>query len=681
MTAHADIDMGLVEALPPVEPAQPPEQSPIAALVRAMRGRWLASALTAAILAPTLAFTGYQSGVRLYESGAILRVFPQESNILYSSGDDSVLKTFDSFVKAETTSVASDPVMERARAMLQAEWPVETAAMTIRDLAGSIEIKRNDSLITLNTKARDAGFAAAKVNAVVTAYLDLQAEAETARTDVRLSELQTREATLLARQADIRKRTLDVGGEYGIDALAKAHVEKVAQIDALAARRAEVEATLTAMRSTAGDSSADMSDDEIMRATLLDRALADLNFERAKREAELSTLLLRYPADSPPILDLHEQIAVIDRAMADRREQIKVLGQTGALTDTSGANAEASLAEIAALLDKVTAQLAEARTEARDLNSKRAELAALQEEADDVRKLLEETSGALEKIRLEAGRALPGYTAILSPATPRAEPAEDSRKIFAAAGLAGGGALPFFLALMLGLTSRRIRHSDALIRFSHRVPVLRVVPRRKPAASESDRLRNALQLHPLRQPMQAGAARIITFTRLDGPAPASAALALAHSFAAAGTRVLLVDADLTGAGPGRDLGLNTAAGWRELLLGGAPAAHPLAAGLHILPAGLDPRQTDTSAGIGAIRRALADLAKEQDLILICTPGPNASLMTELLLSASDLGLAEVSPKDRKTTIAAHVFRLDSLPRQGGGLVFTQARSGDPGLPA
>jgi hypothetical protein len=78
---------------------------------------------------------------------------------------------------------------------------------------------------------------------------------------------------------------------------------------------------------------------------------------------------------------------------------------------------------------------------------------------------------------------------------------------------------------------------------------------------------------------------------------------------------------------------------------------------------------------------LAKLAEGRDLILICASGPNASLMTELLLSASDLGLAEVGPRDRKATVAAHVFRLDSLPRQGGGLVFTEARAGDPGLPA
>jgi len=676
MNAPTDIDAGF--ALP--EPPLPPEQSPVAALVRAMRGRMRVAALAAAVLAPALATGGYLSGVQLYDGNAILRVFPKESNILYRSGDDSVLKTFDSFVKAETTSVASNPVMDRAHATLRAAFPVLTHGMTTRDLAGSIEIKRNDSLITLNTKSRDPGFAAAKVNAVIAAYLALQAETETARSTVRLTELQTRETSLTARQADIRLRTLEVGGEYGIDALAKAHVEKVAQIDALSERRAEIEATLAAMRTKSGESSADMSDNEIMRSTLLDRALADLNFDRAKREAELSTLLLRYPDHTIVVQDMREQIAVLDRAMADRREQIKVLGQTGALTDTSGANAEASQAEIAALLDKVTSQLANTRTEARDLNGKRAELAALQEEADDVRKLLEETSGALEVIRLEAGSGLPGYSVILSPATTALEPVEDSAKMLAATGLAAGGGLPFALALVLGLLSGRVRHSDTLGRFGHLVPVLRVSPR-KPGASEADRLRNALQLHPLRQSHPKAKARVITFTRLDQGAPAAQALALAHSFATAGTRVLLIDADLSGTGISRTLGLAEVTGWREVLLGQKAAPRPLADGLTILPLGYDPHLTDTNAGLAAIRSALTSLAAGHDLILICAQSPGDSLMTELLLSASDLGLADVAPTDRKAAIAAHIVRLETLPRQGGGIVFTQALRGDPGLPA
>lgn len=366
-------------------PRAPAEQNPIAGLARAMRGRWLRATVAAITLGAGFATLGGLTGVKLHDSQAILRIYPQEANILYRTGDDSVLKTFDSFVKAETTYVASHPVMERATARLKEEFPAIAADMTASDLVGSIEIKRNDSLIVLTTKSREAAFAPAKLEAVIAAYLDLKAETEAKRSAVRLGELQLRETQLTARQAEIRTRTLAVGGEFGIDALTKAHVEKVAQIDALAARRSEVEATLASLRAEAGTSSADMSDDEILRATLLDRALADLNYDRAKREAELSTLLTRYRAGSAPILNKQAEIAVIDRAMADRREQIKVLGQTGALTDTSNADPQASVDEIAALLEKVTGQLEATRIEARELNGKRAELTALQEEAVDVR--------------------------------------------------------------------------------------------------------------------------------------------------------------------------------------------------------------------------------------------------------------------------------------------------------
>jgi hypothetical protein len=284
-------------------------------------------------------------------------------------------------------------------------------------------------------------------------------------------------------------------------------------------------------------------------------------------------------------------------------------------------------------------------------------------------------------IRLEAGRALPGYTAILAPATQAVEPAEDSSKMLAAAGLGAGGILPLFLALVIGLTSGRVHHSDALIRFSHRVPVLRVTPRKAPSPSEADRLRNALQLHPLRQPHPPSQARIITFTSLDGPAPREAALNLAHSFAQSGTRVLLIDADLALSGLSHSLDLGQTPGWRDVLQGQTADPVVLTASLSVLPCGQDPQQTDTSTGIGAIRKALARISEGQDLVLICAPGPGASAMAELLLSASDLGLAEVRPNPRKAAVAAHILRLDTLPRQGGGVVFTHAHAGDPGLPA
>jgi succinoglycan biosynthesis transport protein ExoP len=662
-------------------PRVPAEQSPIAGLVRAMRGRWLWTAAAAVTLGAGFATLGALSGVKLYDSQAILRIYPQEANILYRTGDDSVLKTFDSFVKAETSYVASHPVMERATLGLKELFPVLAADMSADDLTGSIEIKRNDSLIVLTTKSREADFAPAKLEAVIAAYLDLKAETEAKRSAVRLGELQDREAELAARQAEIRQRTLAVGGQFGIDALTKAHVEKVAQIDALAARRAEVEATLASLRADAGTSSADMSDDEILRATLLDRGLADLNFDRAKREAELSTLQTRYRADSAVIRNKLSEIAVIDKAMADRREQIKVLGQTGALTDTSKADPQANVNEIAALLEKVTKQLEATRIEARELNGKRAELAALQEEAVDVRALLDDTRKALEIIRLEAGRALPGYSVVMSPPSRSDEPFEDSTKMNTASGLGGGVALALFLALGLGVTSGRVRYSDALTRHNHLVPVLRVLRKDQPDAPGADSLRNALQLHPLRAPRLVGATRVIAVTRPDGGAADALALGLAQSFARAHVRTLLIDADLTAPGLTARLAMTEVPGWREVLTGqaAAPQVFPPFGALTVLPAGLAEDVHAGSIGIGAIRAALGRLGLGVDLVILNVGSLRDNPASDLLISAADLAVAEVRPGDRQSAVAARVAHLDNLPRQGAVFAFTGTKAGDPGL--
>lgn len=670
MNALADIDLHRVELASSADQATA-GGSPIQTVLRVMRGRWLVASAAAALLAPALALTGWMAGTPLYPGAAILRVFPQESNILYRTGDDSVLKTFDSFVKAETTSVASSPVMERARASLATSWPELASEITADDLSRSIEIKRVDSLITLNTLSRDPGFAAAKITAVMDAYLELQAEAEEGRSQVRLEELQARETALRERRDAIRARILEVGAEYGPEALAKAHVEKVAQIDALAARRAEVEATLEAMRAAAG-SSADMSDSEIMRATLLDRALADLNFDRAKREAELATLKARYPGTATVVRDKQEEIAVIDRAMAERREQIKLLGQTGALTDTSSANPKTSEAEIAALLEKIAGQLETARSEARELNAKRAELAALQEDAEDTRKLLEETSDALEVIRLEAGRALPGYSAVLSPAVVASQPAKDDRKMLAAVGLASGWLLPFLLALGLGLTGRKLRYSDD-------IPAdLRLI-QAMPGAEGVDRLRNALQLLPLRAPHVPGSARMIVVTRPRAGSHGALALSLAESFVRTGCRVLLIDAHPEGKGPSAGLVQAGTAGWRESLAGLAIDPIRLPSGLELLPSGSETSLAADGIGVLALRSTLSVLAEDRDVILISVPAPDDCLTSDLVLSVVDLGVVEVRPGDRRSDLQSLSSRLDQLPRQGSVAVLTHARPRDPAL--
>lgn len=656
-----------------------PAPNPIAVLVRAMRGRWLATAGLAVLLAGALGTAGYLTGSVLYESQAILRVFPQESNILYATGDDSVLKTFDSFVKAETSYVASHPVMARATETLRGKRPDLTTSLTAVDLGRSIEIRRNDSLIVLTTRSREAAFAAEKLDAVVSAYMTLTDEAEAARSAVRLSELRDRENDLVLRLSELAANQLEIGGEFGVNAIAKAHAEKISQIDQLAGRLSEVEATIATLQSNTGSTGADISAQEIMRATLLDRTMADLGFEMAKLESELAGLRADFDGRKNSRFRqlekaLIDEIAVIQTALDDRREQIRVLGQTGALTDAKAEGSPTSLADVMGVRDRIAAQLANARAEARDLNRRRLELDRVEREIEEVGHLLAETRRALEVIRLESGRALPGYMVLMSPPSVPSDPADDSRKTLAAGGVAGGVVLAALAILGLGLRERRIRFAETLTPVESRVPVIQVSPAGEADADAADRLRNALQLHPLRYPRLVGMAPVIAVTRAETGPTATLARALAESYAGGRMRTLLIEADVSTAGRGE-----TADGWSDVLSGALvePLESEAVSGLWELPVGHAHRLGDRAVTAPMVRQAIDRLARSFEVIILSTGSLADHLAVPFLLAASDVGVLALRPSDGKAAVLSQMDRLDSLPRNGSVAVLRHARSGDP----
>ncbi|MBT3140448.1 hypothetical protein KL867_05265 [Ruegeria litorea] len=660
---------------------EPVQANPFASVARAMRGRWFKTIALGAILAPAFAGLGYFSGSQLYNSQAILRVFPQESNILYSTGEDSVLKIFSSFVKAEATYVASHPVMERSVQELSVMRPDLADGLTGTDMARSVNIKRSDSLIVLTTLSRDRAFASQKLEAVIASYLALKSEAEEVRTSVRLSELRSREEDLIERLAGLRMNQLETGGEFGLNALAKAHIEKIAQVDALAARKSEVAATLAALETEDVASSADTSDQEIMRATLLDRAMADLSFERAKLKSELAGLRAGYRDQTNlrfqrKVDSKTDEIAVIEQAISNRRDQIRVLGQTGALTAASNTGEDTTLAEIRFLLEKVSGQLGKARGEARDLNRRRIDLDGIETEISAAERLLEETRRALEVIRLEFGRALPGYAVVMSPPSRPIKPAEDTRKLMMATGFACGLAIALATMLVLGLRERRVRYAESLLSVKGQLPIRQVSDAPADDSHAADLLRNELQLQSLRKPRLVGTARVIAVTSLHSGGGLDCARALAESFSRARMKVLFIDADISTSNQEIE-----PAGWSDLLLGAGikPRSTNGIPGLSTVGKGSDDQVGDSDVSARMVQSALKRAAKSFDVVIVSTGGMLDCLSAQFILSNADVGVCYLTPSDNYAAVLSLVEQLDSLPANGTVAVMRNARPSDPWL--
>lgn len=669
------------EELPELAPPTAvPESNPIEAVIRAMRGRWRQVIAASVIVGSGLSFVGYSAGTQLYEAQAVLRVFPQESNILYSTGEASVLKIFDSFVKAETSYAASRPVMSRATDQLIASAPDLEGALLVTDLMRSIEIRRVDSLIVFKTKSRDADFAFEKLDAVIGAYFALKQEAASTRSQIRLSELHSRETSLVQRLKELREYQLEVGGQFGLATIIKAHAEKIAQIETLSAKFSEVSANLKALETGVDSVSVDTSDQDILYAVLLDRTMADLGFEKAKLESELAGLQTGYDGQINQRLGLkisakREAISVIEQAISDRHEQIRLLGKIGALTDTADSSGETDTAEFQALYENIQAQLEAARNDAFDLNRKRIELEKIDQDIAETQELLKETRQALEVLRLETGRALPGYTVLMSPPEVPTEFSDDNRKLLAVLLFGFGAWLVLFAALIKALTERKLRFAETLSPISQLLSVVHVSSQAAGDANTADVIRNELQLKPLRKPRLVGTAAVISVTRSCSGETTDLAYSLAESFSRSQLRTLFIEADL-------ECAIRTAnKGWCCLLKGRQlePVAVPDTPYLWGLPSNPASELVDADVSAPMVKNALELVVDEFDAVIISTGSFQERLASQFVLAASDVGLLQVVPTDQRKPIFKIADRLNELPRNGSVAAMFNALPKDPWL--
>ena len=660
---------------------RPPDGDPIKSLALFFRGRVKTIGALCTVLCPILAVAGFQFGTKFYESTAILRIYPQEKNILYENTDSSVLKTFDTYVRAETTYLASYPVMELALSRLREDFPEIKDKVNEQDLAKSIEISRRDSTIVLRTISKKPAFAHAKLDQITAAYLDLHEQTRFKGTELRLKELVAREKELMTQLQENDQQTLEVGGEYDLPSLATAHQDKISQIAQLATRRDEVEQTLETIKNNDGISSADMNDQEIIRATLLDRALADLNFEKSKAEADLQAVLQRYPDNAPVVIAKRTKLRVLGEAMGERREQIKVLGQTGALTDTSKGSAKVSVDEIDALLNKVTTQLNAARIEAKQLNEKRIRLILLSEERKEIRELLDKTREVLDQIRVESTNLLPSLSVLMSPATFPIEATKDTSKSLAAAGVAGGGFIALFLVILNAKIHGGIRYSDETWRlrpyFQTVKCIIRSDMRRTSARVRAfNALRNALMLFPSRMERFEGLGRVILVTKLASGESSVEARELAAAFERANLRTLLVDADVRGSSISGEAGHVT--GFFDYLVQLEQTIDVDLSGLKgTLGCGSYQARDDSAVSLKKVRTLIVQLSKYNEVVILNGGSVEDTLTTRLLMASCEVCLTVVHPGDSLDKIAFWAEDVHHLPKNGSALLLSGGRKHDP----
>lgn len=277
------------------------------------------------------------------------------------------------------------------------------------------------------------------------------------------------------------------------------------------------------------------------------------------------------------------------------------------------------------------------------------------------------------------GTTVPTQVTILSPASVPVFKSAPRTKVNAVLGVAAGTVLGLGLAVLVHRIDVRISDSEAARATG--APVLGTLRRRRPAAGplgqrrpdrsgDVEQLRTALQ--NLR--LNSGYRTVMLTSPVDAELSSGVALELGESLSRAGTRVLVVDADLQHPELTRAAGHLDEPGLSNVLSRGLP--WQLAVFEHgsppvtVLGAGPPPWSPDLLLESASTESALRRAARQFDIVLVSAP-PVLQLADTLLLSRITDGTVLVVDRRRTTRddLAEGFARLDVVGARVLGVVL------------
>jgi Mrp family chromosome partitioning ATPase len=253
--------------------------------------------------------------------------------------------------------------------------------------------------------------------------------------------------------------------------------------------------------------------------------------------------------------------------------------------------------------------------------------------------------------------------------------AQDRRARMAGGGAIAGACFPIAMILMLGWCDRRYRRCKELAEdLGEQTPFVAVLPE---VEGEPARASDAVRaVHQLRVLLESGSGVFLVSGGEGGEGKSSVALALGLSYAAAGLRTLIVDADFTSRTLTRNLKLDGApVDWSRMLEGGAVAnqARRVWSRLFLLPAGERARGDLSAVSSAGLDGLVDEMRRIADVVLIDT---GAGATESALARRADGVLLVVGRGQKHERLRDAMRRYDLLGVPLAGVVFNRAEQSD-----
>ena len=666
----------------------PPQPSPAAKLHRMMRGRY-GLAITLALIGATIgAIAGWFSQRAEVKSSAMVSIDPVVRGI---TNADKVMHQYDTFLRSQPFMILSDKVITSA--MNTDEWkqiggwaPDVEGTMKFRAGTEATAIRGTQNIMIAFTHP-DAQVAQTGVKSLVKAYSKLYTDmnGSALRDDLQALEASIQKNTAAMRAA--QEQVINLARPYGSSDLSVLHdkmqqnqVDSQTKLLDFQLALEKVNLALASKKDNAAQAEKltpeDIALTDPTMATYINR-LRELQFEKVKN---------KYGGEHPESKRLDREIEstqVFINSLAKRYKETWVgppinLGPNQPPMALTEANVN-WLKESVAATEKQYQTFKEQTTE---VGRVRHEIERLNNEIATAKAELERSERSRDEKLVQAAQT--GVLKIVEEGS-APEAATDKRKQMAFVGFVGGGALPIALMLIIGMMDSRYRYSEEASMDMSGVTLLGILPNLPDRLTDPDQAATAAHcVHQIRTMLQINSGgddqQVYCVTSASpGDGKTSLTLALALSFAASGSRTLLIDCDLVGAGLTARLDMAGPEGVLEAMTNRSLLEYIRQtdiADLAMLPVGAAQAHHAGLFSPAALRRLVTEAKKHFEVVLIDTGPILGSIEATPVCAASDAVILTVSRGQQRPIVEKALQHLLSIGARFAGVVFNRAQTRD-----
>lgn len=691
LAAQSDDVWNQPNVLGPVGPAAPtaPTASPIKRLHKLLRGRYVLALTLAALCAVGGAIVGYKSQKPLYRSAGALEIRPTMGEI---GSAPVVIPMYTQYIGTQIAWMQSPRVIQMA--LSSDQWRAlggDASAQSVNRFTDNLTVRRQPESYNIDVSYIDENprTASVAVQVVIQAYQQIYDEADGRELRSQIQFVDNERTQL---EKDIRLRQdqiLALARDHGTpDNVTTFHNAAVTELVRILSQLNEAQIQLAMAESASAPKESQTAEVNPNALAAQDIAQGDANMramlnKKQELEFNIQAMLKTLGENHRSVIALKNELQWQQQRIDDYVKQYRQ--QYG----NQLANPQQPIASgltLAQLRDRVT-------TLEKMYDSQKATVTALSNTAANIQKLTLEIEQLQQKMdanskkmdRLKVREAFSGQMRVISYGSDLSTPYKDKRKQAGVMGFVGGGMLPIGILLLLGLLDQRYRYSDEAGEEVPGLTLLGILPDLPDLLSDPEQAAVAAHcVHQIRTMLQIGGynsdRRVYAITSATpGDGKTSLTLALGLSFAASGSRTLLIDCDVVGGGLTHRLNIRTTEGILEAIAHRSITDYVRptdVTDLSILPLGNAQPQHASSISPSAMRRIIADAREQYDTVLIDTGPVLGSIEASAVAANADATILVVSRKQQRSLVERVLIHLTQIRAKVAGAVFNRADTRD-----